>query len=445
MKKALLVLSAAIAVCASAQNYQLKFTTSGDSLNIDSVVVQNLATDSIFTMAGIDSLYLVDSLTVIKDTADTSTVALADYQLSNSELQVFPNPAYGQSTVQFFANSGTVTVNLYDIAGKLHKTHTQYVSQGTQRFTVECPGHGVYVVQVNANGTTRTTRISNLNTNGTAGIQFNSTRSNILQAVAMKAAKGTGDTSLNEMVYKHGQWLKITAYSGNYKTVLTDSLRADSTYSVEFFPCTDGDDNHYPIVNIKGQIWMAENLRTTKFNDGADIAEIQDATTWENLNMTKQPAFCWYNNDSANHAQPYGALYNAFVATDVINNVCPTGWHVPSLDEWQQLIDTLGGTAVAGKKLKSTDKIGWDASDKHFVPSTNETGFSIVGAGMRYKEVVTDPQFEFLYLNESGTIYTSTVVGIEYREVSVSSSNDEIDSYDVKDGNQGYSLRCLKD
>jgi hypothetical protein len=70
----------------------------------------------------------------------------------------------------------------------------------------------------------------------------------------------------------------------------------------------DRDGNIYNTVLIGNQVWMAENLRTTKYNDGTPIAKVTD-NTWRNLTSG---AYCWYNNDSAKYEIPYGKLYNSY-------------------------------------------------------------------------------------------------------------------------------------
>lgn len=90
---------------------------------------------------------------------------------------------------------------------------------------------------------------------------------------------------------------------------------------------TDIEGNVYSTVEIGTQIWLVENLKTTKFNDGTNIPSVPDAVEWNDLTT---PAFSWYDNDPT-QADPYGALYNWHaVAT---GKICMTGWHVPNSDE----------------------------------------------------------------------------------------------------------------
>jgi uncharacterized protein (TIGR02145 family) len=105
---------------------------------------------------------------------------------------------------------------------------------------------------------------------------------------------------------------------------------------------TDIDGNVYNTITIGTQVWMKENLRTTKYNDGTAIPLVTDSISWSNL---ESPGYCWYNNDSAAYANKYGALYNWFTVDTASNggkNVCPSCWRVPRYTEWIALADTLG-------------------------------------------------------------------------------------------------------
>jgi len=121
--------------------------------------------------------------------------------------------------------------------------------------------------------------------------------------------------------------------------------------------------NTYKWVKIGEQIWMAENLRSTKFSDGSNIPNVTNSTDWKS---TETSAYCWYMNNEERYKQKYGALYNYY--TVETGKLCPSGWHVPTNDEWLELelylgMDThdIDGTGSRGQgvgtKLKSTS--GW--------------------------------------------------------------------------------------
>ena len=109
---------------------------------------------------------------------------------------------------------------------------------------------------------------------------------------------------------------------------------------------TDVDGNVYHTLKIGSQVWMVENLKTTRYNDSTEITMIEDSTLWNHLT---EPACCWMDND-LNNKEPYGGLYNWYAVNT--GKLCPDGWHVPTNEEWTELIDYLGGIQVAGGKLK---------------------------------------------------------------------------------------------
>ena len=141
---------------------------------------------------------------------------------------------------------------------------------------------------------------------------------------------------------------------------------------------TDNENNIYKTVKIGDQWWMAENLRTTKFTNGTPIPlYVWGGWGSEPAEPPLTPAYCWYNFDES-YKQEYGALYNSAVAQD---NTCPTGWHVPSWYEWEDLTNYLGGYLVAGGKLKEEGITHWATPNSE---ATNESGFTALPAGAYY-------------------------------------------------------------
>jgi uncharacterized protein (TIGR02145 family) len=121
-----------------------------------------------------------------------------------------------------------------------------------------------------------------------------------------------------------------------------DSIQTEETVM-------DIDGNIYKTVKIGDQVWMAENLKTTRLNDGQSILYEPNSSDWASL---RTPGYCWPNNDPSNK-DDYGALYNWYAVNT--GKLAPTGWHVPTDDEWRVLSDYLGGSSVAGGRLKDID------------------------------------------------------------------------------------------
>ncbi|MFA6925323.1 MAG: fibrobacter succinogenes major paralogous domain-containing protein [Bacteroidales bacterium] len=138
---------------------------------------------------------------------------------------------------------------------------------------------------------------------------------------------------------------------------------------------TDIDGNIYHIVTIGTQVWLLENLNTTKYNDGTLIPLVTDNSGWNNLTTG---AYSDYNNTPSN-SSTYGRLYNWYAVNNA-HKICPLGWHVPSDAEWTTL-ETYLGISSAGGKLKEAGTIHWTSPN---VGATNETGFTALPGGSRY-------------------------------------------------------------
>ena len=176
---------------------------------------------------------------------------------------------------------------------------------------------------------------------------------------------------------------------------------------------------------------MAENLKTTKYNDGTNIPLVTDISTWSNLST---PGYCWFNNNPANYMAIYGALYNWYsVKTE---KLCPIGWHVPDDAEWTMLSNYLGGENVAGGKLKETGLIHWLNPNSG---ATNESGFTALPGGNRTDYAAFNDIGNFGYW-WSATEYNNTYAWLRY--LFYDNSTFKRVSYDNK---SGFSVRCLKD
>jgi uncharacterized protein (TIGR02145 family) len=143
--------------------------------------------------------------------------------------------------------------------------------------------------------------------------------------------------------------------------------------------CIDIDGNGYNIVLIGDQIWMAENLEVTHYNNGDEIPTGYSSSGWSNISIG---AYAVYNGNPIN-ANIYGNLYNWYSVNDE-REICPEGWDVPTDNKWTELTDFLGDNA--GGKMKATGTIEGD-DGLWYAPNTgatNESGFNGLPAGYRY-------------------------------------------------------------
>lgn len=221
---------------------------------------------------------------------------------------------------------------------------------------------------------------------------------------------------------------------------------------------TDYDGNKYEIVKIGNQIWMTENLKTTRYANGTEITLVESNTTWDALSYT-DIAYCYYDNSTTN-ADTYGALYtwaaamNGAVSSSVnpsgIQGVCPDGWHLPSDAEWKELEMYLG--------MSQTD------ADAIYFRGTNEGSKLAGNSGLWINGILEkDAAFGtsgFLALPAGGRDYDGTFYSLRNSAYFWSATKSSSSShawirrlvyYDSAVGYYGYyksnglSVRCLKD
>jgi uncharacterized protein (TIGR02145 family) len=161
-----------------------------------------------------------------------------------------------------------------------------------------------------------------------------------------------------------------TTYHFRVKAVSSagTSTGDDSFLTTTAFTVTDFDGNIYNTVQIGTQTWMQENLKAKHFSNG-DLIPTPFSTTTSSI--------CWYFNNEIAYKDIYGGLYNTLAVSDV-KNICPTGWHTASDEEWTDLINFLGGPLVAGGELKEAGFTHWVSSN---TGATNSSGFTMLPGG----------------------------------------------------------------
>jgi uncharacterized protein (TIGR02145 family) len=219
----------------------------------------------------------------------------------------------------------------------------------------------------------------------------------------------------------------IDVFAGLHKINFNENL--------DYGTVTDIEGTVYKTIEIGDQTWMAENLKTTRYNNNIPIPEVTDEIAWLNL---ETPGFCWYDNDSTAYRAVSGALYNSYVVRS--GNICPTGWHVPTYYDWNGLIEFIGGSEGGGIKLKEAGGLHWDPS----VLATNEFGFTAVPSGWRYNIV-------FQYSHLMSVFWTSTEIGNGYLFIA-GVSGLESDDFEVMGlitppvtNTTGLPIRCIND
>lgn len=196
---------------------------------------------------------------------------------------------------------------------------------------------------------------------------------------------------------------------------------------------TDIDGNIYGTVVLGSQEWMTSNLKSLHFSNGDVIPHNFSPSAWSVLNQSSGADY--YNNDPVTGAT-YGVLYN-WAAASNINNVCPTGWHVPSNQEWTTLINFAGGSATAGGLLKERDTAHWNYPNFN---ATNFTGFTALPGGLRHNtggyQYLTD--YGYWWTSSQGTANPSFAYNVKM------SYADEVVLQYESNQRGGFAIRCLK-
>jgi uncharacterized protein (TIGR02145 family) len=200
-------------------------------------------------------------------------------------------------------------------------------------------------------------------------------------------------------------------------------------------PVTDIDGNSYKIVKIGSQVWMAENLRTTRYNNGASIPQVTDSAAWSRLTT---PGYCFYENNPVAFQSAFGALYNWYALNT--GDLAPDGWHVATDDDWNTLMKELGESLVAGGKMKTTGYYG--SANGLWLPfntgATNESGFSGNPGGERK----SDGAFSGLFY--SALFWSTSGDGTEKAWYSALSYMKESVYRNSIEKSSGFSVRCVR-
>lgn len=259
------------------------------------------------------------------------------------------------------------------------------------------------------------------------GLCWNAEGNPTLEDNITTVGSGSGSFSSNITGLLPGEIYYVRAYATN---------EAGTGYGVTIKFSTqvaDGDGNLYKTVEIENQVWLEKNLKTTKYNDGTEIAQVTDDAEWQ---AASGGAYSWYGNDSEAYKDLYGGLYNYQVVSS--GKICPDGWHVPTDNEWTALTNNIGGEAIAGGNLKTEGTADW------LTPNTggnNVTGFNALPGGIRdalRNGGFYDRQKHAYFWSSTASTYGTSW----YRLLKNDDSKIVRSQYDMR---SGMSIRCIKD
>jgi uncharacterized protein (TIGR02145 family) len=377
----LLTLMIMASVDTHAQNYQIGFTGTGASTTVDSVKVENLSQCISLSLAGSDVLHL------------SGTVGITEFgNRPNNSVLVYPNPLSGYCSVEFELGSNNhVILGLSDMLGKEVLQQYKYLPGGSQAFQLDGIPRGIYVLKIYTDHYRYTAKLVSIASakgnpvlTSATSVLGKGTRTNAMRASGLTDIRDA--KSVIDMKFNAGDTLKLTGKSGNCRTIRMLFPIQSQTVTFQFVKCIDADSNNYAVVQIGAQLWMEENLRTTRYRDGSSIPNVQDSATWGSQTTG---AWCDFHNDPAEGAY-YGHLYNYYAVADS-RNLSPVGWHVATQTEWNIMekfidntVDTtaLGGTGnFIGRILKEGCNTRWLYFDS--TAGWNSAGFTALCANFR--------------------------------------------------------------
>lgn len=246
---------------------------------------------------------------------------------------------------------------------------------------------------------------------------------------------GTGSYTSNLSGLFENTNYYVRAYAANS---IGTSYGNEIVFTTNTFTCPltgiDIDGNVYSVIKIGSQCWMKENLKTTKFSDGVPIT----FQPWSWF-QASEPLYTYYN-DNPSYETDYGLLYNYYAMIDS-RNLCPLGWHIPNIDEYQTLIDYLGGADIAGSKMRETGNSHWTYSS---IVASNISGFTALPSGVLCS---TYGGTNYSNIGQAGYWWSSYNVSnnISWLLLHNSSEKAYLDTVSLSGVMYGLSVRCIKD
>jgi len=395
------------------------------------------AQDIVFTFNAKDASNTIDSIKATKvETGETAfvegsnTINMSSFTTgtklsptNSGEISVYPNPFENGTHLKIFSNQNdNIKVSLINAAGQVVAEKSQNITPGIHQFNISTNNNGLYILNVTGNKTKFSQKIISSNNNRSLNkIEYNGYSS---MSPTEKSAKIEG----SELIHFY-------VYSSDNITKIADSLTVSKTYEVEFHECKDADGKSYPIVQIGEQWWMAENLAYLPKVYPSSSGSLEESRYYVNdfedtiVSSAKQ----------LSNYFTYGVLYNWTAALAA----CPSGWHLPSIDEWEQLSQFISDQN--GGYTKNSD--GWFGVGTHLKATsgwfngngTDDYGFSGLPSGYRYQDG------DFSGIGGNGYWWSSTEGGtndawgrnLYYNNTKVYQTNFSRES--------GFSVRCVKD
>jgi uncharacterized protein (TIGR02145 family) len=409
------------------QNYFVSFSGTGESSSVAGIKVENLSSGEKRTLNGGDILHLT-----------APTAINEQYSGTSGKLKFYPNPMNEYSVMSFNSPvSGEVSVTVFDLTGRLISVKTLQLEADHQEFLFSGLEKGIYAVNVKGRGFSLSGKLSSISGSRSKLRIEKGGGSGLMKDRESTVSDSKASYATVDMPYNDGEVLKFVGTSGDFSTVVTSSFTGNKEIIFKFVRCTDADNRNYAVVEIGTQTWMASNLRTTKYMNGDLIGTTSPKTL--NISAETSPKYEWVYyafGITEIDTSLFGRLYTWHAAVDT-RKVCPTGWHLPSQPEWNTLIASMGGSTVAGGKLKETGLSNWSSPN---TGASNISGFSAVPGGTRAPAGSCTNYKNFCYL------WSATQRDATYAWYTAMGYNFEMAYSDVNTlKSVGNGIRCVKD
>ena len=418
-------------------------------VSLDSIFIENL------TQGGDTTLYSPDTILSLEYTLGVNEIGLSENSFSIS--QNYPNPFTDQTTINLnLPDKEKIDITIRDIIGRELVQYENTLNRGQHSFAFYPGNEKYYLLTVTGKQTSKTIKMLNAGSHTTNGekckIVYTGNKGNVKGFKSQQA--------INDFVYSLGDSLQYTGYANSIdgifgSAVIQHKPQEDTIYVFDILKglrcpgtptVTDIEGSTYNTVQIGAQCWMKENLKTTTYQNGTPIPNVTDADAWYNLTTG---AYVWYENDIS-WKDSYGALYNWYATVDA-NGLCPTGWHIPTTDEWTALTDFIGGTnSPYGNELKSCRQVNspqgggcnttehprWNEIGEN---GTDDYGFSGLPGGGRSSSGI------FGGIVNHGIWWSSSEHSSIYARSRILSYNSSYIHMGSNYKQDGFSVRCLRD
>lgn len=454
MKPKILAVFLFFSICFGAnsqnQSITLKFTAENnvEHIALNSILIENLTRGGEMQLNYPDTVVTFDFNVGISENPINSESV---FKLSQNE----PNPFESDTrfSIDLYANE-LIQIKISDITGKILVNSEYSLNRGLHNFEFSSGRGNIYFLTVRNNVYSKTIKMITISNENTCATECRLKHSSINQITAINK------NTLGSMSFEFfpGDILQYTGTSVLGNQTFYDTPLADNTYTFVYgnvTPCpgiptvSDIDGNIYNTVLVGNRCWMHENLKTTTYSNGTAIPNINSNGEWTSLTSG---AFVWYDNNEA-FKNIYGGLYNWFATTND-NGLCPEGWHVPTYEDWMELIFFMGGMeSPYGNELKScrqensplagscntSNHPRWKEDTYSGNYGTDQYGFSGLPAGVRnyYGSFFSMGDLALWWSQNEGEYDGGIGVRLHFYEGLIEMPET--------DKQNGQSVRCLKD